>query len=1009
MNSGKLSKTILSLLVVALLAPGLLMAATGKIRGTVVDAETKAPLFGANIVIANTSMGAASDVNGNYIILNVPAGRYSVVIQYMGYKKLTVENIIVAEGITTFHDFELEQSVLEGQEVVIIAKRPLIEKGETNEVHRLSSEDLENMPIRGVNAAVSSMAGVVQDGGNLHVRGGRSDEMAFYVDGVNVTRPMGGNNNTMSVIQNAIEMVQTQTGGFNAEFGGKMSGVTQTTIKTGGPKYKITGEVISDDFWAIKDDRGAYEILGLNEVYSFGYNDYILTVGGPLIPGNDKIRFFVAGQSYNRASNASWYEGFQQDSLQLIKTWYDRDVNAVTDTLDFFVDSAPGRIPGKRNVGWIVNSNLVFDLKPLRIRTGFNYAYAKDRTSNTYPGAFDDVTGGRQPYVDEWNTITAYMNLTHTLDPTSFYTFTASYWNRLYEGYDGKWGDDLMKWGNPELNPALLDASLTRSYPLPFDDQFTVNYPGTPWNTYQKNDETRLQFKFDFTKQWGKAHEIKLGAEYQQETIRRYSIGARALYNRMFDVTDPATGEMREEYTEYDTYAALFPRMVGYDWLGNEVDKDMIVGTKQGVAEETMINIRNKPMKPVHVSAYLQDQIELKDLIINVGARLDHIRNGWWSIVDMTNLTEAPGGVLSDEDIGDEKTFTYISPRIGFSFPVTDQSVFHAQFGKYVQAADPTEIWGMRGYTVYLNRIFKAGYFSPSPNPNLEPEQTTNYEFGFQMQFGPNASLDMTAFYKDTRDLLTRRSIIPQTTAYRAPTMTVNGDFGTVKGFTATFNMRRTSRIQSQLMYTYSIAQGTGSNVGSHNDIAWSEENPRFPKVIQALDFDIRHTATAVIDVRTQAEDGPELMGTYPLGNIGLNLMFNVNSGAPYTRIAIDDAYSEVYGFNTPQPLGAPNTSRLPWLYQLDARLNKSFTVGPVKMTAYLWALNLLNTKSFTQAFRQTGRPDSDGWLLTAEGQKKMADKGEDWLNWYQSVLTNNGTWGWQAPRQIRFGFRFAI
>ena len=150
MNSGKLTKTILSLLVVALLAPGLLMAATGKLRGTVVDAETKAPLFGANIVIANTSMGAASDVNGNYIILNVHAGRYTLVVQYMGYKKLTVENIIVGEGITTFHDFELEQSVLEGQEVVIIAERPLISKGETNEIHRLSAEDLENMPILNV-------------------------------------------------------------------------------------------------------------------------------------------------------------------------------------------------------------------------------------------------------------------------------------------------------------------------------------------------------------------------------------------------------------------------------------------------------------------------------------------------------------------------------------------------------------------------------------------------------------------------------------------------------------------------------------------------------------------------------------------------------------------------------------------------------------------------------------------------------------------------------------------
>jgi hypothetical protein len=255
--------------------------------------------------------------------------------------------------------------------------------------------------------------------------------------------------------------------------------------------------------------------------------------------------------------------------------------------------------------------------------------------------------------------------------------------------------------------------------------------------------------------------------------------------------------------------------------------------------------------------------------------------------------------------------------------------------------------------------------------------------------------------------------VIPTITDYRAPMFYMNGDFGTIKGFTATFNLRRTSRIQANLNYTYSNAEGTGSATNSHFDIAWQEEDPTFPRLIFPLDYDQKHKGTVVVDARTLPEDGPEVFGVRPLANIGLNLKFDFHSGSPYTAIPIGDAFSSVYGFNAPRPSEAPNQSTLPWFYQLDGKLDKTFQVGPVKLNVYIWAINVLGLKSIVgNEYRQTGRPDTDGWLQTDAGKAKyqaLGENGDNWANWYQAVLTNTGTRGWQAPRQIRMGLKFEI
>jgi outer membrane receptor protein involved in Fe transport len=1006
MKNGNFLRLLLTLVVVIALIPGLSFAA-GKIRGWVTDAETGEPLMGANIVVQGSTMGAATDDNGEYIILNVPVGIYTLVTSYMGFQKLEISNIIVNEGGSTFRDMKMAKTVLQGQQVSIVAEKPLIDKAETNEVHIMRGEDIAQMPIRGVEQVITAMAGVIDDGG-VHVRGGRANEIAYYMDGVNVTKPTDGLDGTnffsTHIINNAIEEVQMQTGDFSAQYGGKMSGMTRITTKSGGPKYNLTGEVISDDFWAVKNDAGSYQTLGINKLYSYGYNDYVLTASGPM-PGYKNLKFFVAGQASNRLSAVNRFNGFFQDTLTLTNTWYKNDgVTKVADTTQYYANVPAGRIPGGGSASNNVNGNLIWDIKPFRVKAGGTYFTREVTGESADPRQLLNERGDRT----EEKNATAYLNFTHTIDPTAFYTLNASYYRDYTVTGDGILWDNWAAYGDPTINTALTDTSLVRDWKLPFDDNMRIPFDNTPGNTWTERLQEKYGAKLDFTKQFGKQHELAIGGEGEMQTLRWFSFSPRNLTLRLAQVAkDPSL------YSEYDVYKALFPRMVGYDWLGNKVNEDQIVATKLGLKEETMINIHNKPMKPVVAGAYIQDRIELRDLIINAGLRFDYFTNGWPSLSNLAALHQATGGVIDESLWGKEKVYKYLSPRLGFSFPVTDKAQFHATYGKYFQAPDPYDVWGYRGYANFLSFLYGGGYFAPLPNPNLKPEKTTSYEFGFQMAFGSSASLDVTAFYKDTRDLIVLAVIFPTITEYRAATFRTNGDFGTVKGLTATFNLRRSARIQSQLNYTYSMAEGTGSSGGEHSDIAWQEqENPTFPKVIAPLDYDIRHKGSVIVDFRMLPEDGPELLGTRPLGNIGLNLKMDFNSGSPYTPIAINGALSEFYAYNGEQPLTAPYSTHLPWFYQLDAKLDKAFQVGPVKFDLYLWAINLIGTELFTGGFRQTGRPDTDGWLETTAGKEAIAKRGvnaQDYVNWYQAIITSCGTWGIQTPRQIRLGVKFEL
>ena len=262
---------------------------TGKITGTVVDQETGNPLPGVNVLLEGTSMGAATNSDGKFVILDIPPGLYLVKFSFIGYATITIENVRSTTDLTTnLYTINMNPEAIEGETITVTAERPLIEINATNAVHVVRAEDIKNLPVRGYANVVALQTSVVDDEGTLHIRGGRSEEVGYYVDGVSAVDPYSLTRRG-SIPNISIEEVSIQAGGFGAEYGGAGSGIVNTTTKTGGGRLAVTSEFISDiGTTEPSTDR--------DELYSYGYNLMSLGVGGP-IPVMDFIKFYGALES----------------------------------------------------------------------------------------------------------------------------------------------------------------------------------------------------------------------------------------------------------------------------------------------------------------------------------------------------------------------------------------------------------------------------------------------------------------------------------------------------------------------------------------------------------------------------------------------------------------------------------------------------------------------------------------------------------------------------------------
>ena len=212
---------------------------TGSLSGNVTDAKTGESLPGVNVLLKGTYHGAAADINGNFNITSIPVGTYNVDISLIGYKTYQYTGIKIESNKTTRLDVKLEETVLTlEQDVVVIGEKPLMDVEETQSSRTISKEEIDQLIVENVQNIVSQQSGVVVNNSNeVHIRGGRTYENAFLLDGVSVQDPIAGTGFGLQLSASSIEQVEVITGGFNAEFGQATSGIVNVKTKEGSEKY----------------------------------------------------------------------------------------------------------------------------------------------------------------------------------------------------------------------------------------------------------------------------------------------------------------------------------------------------------------------------------------------------------------------------------------------------------------------------------------------------------------------------------------------------------------------------------------------------------------------------------------------------------------------------------------------------------------------------------------------------------------------------------------------------
>ena len=306
-----------------------------------------------------------------------------------------------------------------------------------------------------------------------------------------------------------------------------------------------------------------------------------------------------------------------------------------------------------------------------------------------------------------------------------------------------------------------------------------------------------------------------------------------------------------------------------------------------------------------------------------------------------------------------------IMPRLAFSFPISDDAGFFAHYDVLVQRPNPLSV--IATPLDYL--FFQEGRFSPANNPDLRPERTIDYEVGFQQKISSSSAIKISAYYKELRDQIQRRTLtfIPVIGQYETFS---NIDFGTVRGLSVAYDLRRTKNFQLNVTYALQFANGTGSG---RNSAAGLNAN-RNIRTLLPLSNDERHSLTIIGDYRFGAGQGPSIAGKNIFQNFGANVLLNAISGRPYTT------FNTLTGVTTPNITEAINAARLPWVFRIDLQLDKNFNIAlseeaqrKLFVNVYLRVQNLFDFDNVVDVFSFSQSPDDSGWLSTGLGEAAIA------------------------------------
>lgn len=811
-------------LIMMVFVPCLLIAGTvGKISGRIIDAATNEPLVGVDVVVSGLMMGGASDAEGYYFILNVPPGEYTIEASMIGYRAEIRREVKVFTDRTTNIDFRLNTAIIELETpVIVLAKKPVIEIDMTSKESRVTSKELAIMPVETANEVLALQGGVTKDAaGDLHVRGGRSGELAYYVDGVEISNPLLGT--TPEFHKNIVSEMSLLSGTFNAEYGNVMSGVVNVVTPDGGERLtsgiEYTSLALNRSPYRKKDWMNALDSLWF-DAHRDSADTSLYEVYHPDVPFLGEVNAHVAGPFF-----------------------FDRN-------LRFYLfgnySNQESALPFGYSLDRAVNGKLTKKISPgMKIFVDAHYLYNEVQHYNhLYKYIYYDPDSAQYHCLVNYNTSIGIIGgMNHAPTNAFFYNVRIGFMV------------DSIKTQVPGLEEDRIIEPV-------WDNSSEFYLSGYP--VYRQTATTKQYvFKIDCDYHFAKIHNAKWGIEHN---FYHFNLQKR--------------------------------------------EQIFVFGP---------ILTQNYIREPMDGALFLQDKIEHKYLVMNVGLRFDYCypkASMWEDIEDPTSR------------VADVAPHYQLSPRLGLSHPITTDAMLHFAYGHFFQMPSYDIMYYNSNYIAHPESIPRYGLVG---NPRIQPQRTTAYEVGVKYALYETYGIDVTLFLKDIKNLLATTQVRIYPYDYIIYT---NEDFGSVQGIDMTFKREIVSNLGFAINYTYQIARGNRSFAMQGFYDVYTGMPERMKEYF--LDFDRRHTFAARCQI---------LFGTN--GGIGLN--FTAASGLPYTPYISEGVVVE------------ENSARMGWEYSFDVMLHQGIKVGSHTMEFFVMGTNITDHLNPRYVYRRSGEPWNTG------------------------------------------------
>jgi len=1015
--SPRLALALSLLLVTA--SPLLSQVTKGKVQGRVTDAATGRPVSGAMVRIQETSLGNITNDEGFYFVNEVLPGLQNVEASMLGYRALVIAGERILAGQTTTLNFELEQTAVELEALVVQGERnPLVPRDQVATKSIVMGETVDLLPVDNVAKIVVLQPGAYEvncndeneldgdfDGRCLSIRGGRPNEEALYVDGVLVKSFGTGAAQNVTVPTNSLEQVDVTVGGFAAEFGEAQSGIVSYVTRTGGARY--TGSL-----------QIATERLGPSS-WTTNFNRLEANFGGPIA---GPLTFFVAGSATGRSffDNEGGPGYWVQDATdvcpdapqfadlciagQPAEFTLPRGSNTAG-AVDSVRIAAPGFTEWDSRIqpwGWqdnyLFTGNLNWQLpRGSRVTLG----YTRNRFQNyrrtggvTSLYRSDNMDGTRD--TRDVLTLGTYLTLAQTPTQQIALDVRVSYQSdRLREGVvDVDWwfdhispstgftlsdvkfmfGDEaIVRQGLRLLKPGELELQAARSGTI-FADSTSI-YPNRIDDLSARQTVTGIGVNLranPFAQYSGYFTSGPANAGYQQRTEERWQFRAAL-----------------------DWQIGRFNRLkVG----GDLIDVDMNRSDIWLYLNFPSINLAS----PVRAGAFIQDRLDVGDLVLEAGIRFDYLdpnldyprvpgfdganvpdslqagyirwdsnRQEW-----VPKWEQPCGGVTAENPNGTclqnytpGATKTEWSPRLGASFPVTPTSTFRLSYGRFVQTPAFYSGGGMitGGLAAGQAGLWGAGRDTDLPS-------TRTFEFGYRQLIGEDFVFDVSAFNKKQRKALTFRSLPyedplnPGFIVYQ--NVLTNLDFTESTGFEARLDKAVGNLLMTNLSYTYLDARGTGWDPQTYNDLtSQRSSNLAFqtgepvdpPEVLLPLESARKHNLAFTGSLQLPRDFMAGSTAGVILNDLGVFTILYARSGQRITKL------EQIGRATLAPPTGGilPESSfgglEMPWQIEFDLRLTKGFDVGRgLNLQAFVDWRNPFNIRQTNLVFAETGDTSHD-------------------------------------------------